>query len=141
MLKYLAYVSRQSFILSNDDISQLLETCRTNNSNANITGMLIYFDGTFVQFIEGPENNIDQLFQKIKKDKRHQDVVLLIDGIQVEREFSNWYMAYKELTLEETAKRSGQKQFRKEDLFKGKDPNTSHSGLILIKSFVNNLHI
>lgn len=141
LIKYLAYVSRQSFILSNEEISNLLVTCRTNNSKAAITGMLIYFDGTFVQFLEGPENNIDQLFQKIKKDKRHQDVVLLIDGNQPEREFSNWSMAYKELTLEETAKRSGQKQFRKEDLFKGKDPNTSHPGLVLIKSFVSGLHI
>lgn len=103
--------------------------------------MLIYFDGTFVQFLEGPENNIDQLFQKIQKDKRHQDVVLLIDGIHKEREFSNWSMAYKELTPEETAKRCGQKQFTKEDLFKGKDPNTLHPGLVLIKSFVNGLHL
>jgi hypothetical protein len=141
LLKYLAYVSRQSFILSNEEVSDLLNTCRTNNSKAAITGMLIYFDGTFVQFLEGPENNIDQLFQKIKKDKRHQDVVLLIDGNQAEREFSNWSMAYKQLTIEETAQRTGQKQFRKEDLFKGKDPNTSHPGLVLIKSFVNNLHI
>lgn len=141
MLKYLAYVSRQSFILSNDDISQLLETCRTNNSNTNITGMLIYFDGTFVQFIEGPENNIDQLFQKIKKDKRHQDVVLLIDGIHKEREFSNWSMAYRKLSSEETAQRLGLQQFKKEELFNGKDPNTSHPGLVLIKSFVNGLHL
>jgi len=141
LLKYIAYVSRQSFILSNEDISNLLVTCRANNTRNEITGMLIYFDGTFVQFLEGPKNKIDSLFETISKDKRHQDIILLIDGTSGKREFEDWSMAFKQMTLPETAKLIGQKEFKKEDLFKGKDPNTEHPGLLLIKSFVNNLHI
>lgn len=81
MFKYIAYVSRQSFILTDEDISNLLITCRTKNTRNEITGMLIYFDGTFVQFLEGPKENIEPLFATISKDKRHQDVILLIDGV------------------------------------------------------------
>lgn len=103
--------------------------------------MLIYFDGTFVQFLEGPKENIDPLFESISKDKRHQDVILLIDGVSSKREFEDWSMAFKKITQPETARILGQKDFKKEDLFKGKDPNTEHPGLLLIKSFVNNLHI
>tara|TARA_R110002072_G_scaffold41085_3_gene115800 strand:- start:37416 stop:37820 length:405 start_codon:yes stop_codon:yes gene_type:complete len=134
-------VSRQSYILKDEDISTLLVTCRTKNMRNEITGMLIYFDGTFVQFLEGPKENIDPLFDIISKDKRHQDVILLIDGVSSKREFEDWSMAFKKLTQPETAKILGQKDFKKEDLFKGKDPNTEHPGLLLIKSFVNNLHI
>ncbi|MCR9181725.1 MAG: BLUF domain-containing protein [Flavobacteriaceae bacterium] len=141
MIKYIAYVSRQSYILTDEDISALLVTCRTKNMRNEITGMLIYFDGTFIQFLEGPKENIDPLFDLISKDKRHQDVILLIDGVSSKREFEDWSMAFKKMTQPETAKILGQKDFKKEDLFKGKDPNTEHPGLLLIKSFVNNLHI
>lgn len=141
MIKYIAYVSRQSFILSDEEIFSLLSCYRVNNTKNEITGMLIYFDGTFVQFLEGPKSTIDPLFKKISRDKRHQDIILLTEGVSDKREFEDWSMAFKKISLSETEKLLGQKDFKKEDLFKGKDPNTEHPGLLLIKSFVNNLHI
>lgn len=141
MLKYLAYVSRQSFILSDEEITNLLITCRANNSRADISGMLLYFDGTFVQFLEGPQENIESLFQKISKDKRHQQIVTLMEGNANQREFEDWSMAYKQITASEAKKITGMKEFKKEDLFKGKNPESEHPGIVLLKSFVNNLHI
>jgi hypothetical protein len=141
MFNYLAYVSRQSHILSEDDISALLQKCRINNAQKDITGMLIYFDGTFVQFLEGPEAHINALFAKINKDKRHQDIILLLDGKTKKREFAEWSMAYKKLSASDVNNIDGLKNFKKEDLFKGKDPNTEHPGLVMIKAFVSGLHI
>ncbi|MEX0995788.1 MAG: BLUF domain-containing protein [Flavobacteriaceae bacterium] len=141
MINYIAYVSRQSYILSDGDISDLLVSCRTKNTRNGITGMLIYFDGTFVQFLEGPEESLNPLYSKIVNDRRHQDIILLIEGQAQERQFEEWSMAYKKLSIPEATKIVGQKEFKKDDLFKGKDPNTEHPGLLLIKSFVNNLHI
>lgn len=141
MLKYLAYVSRQSYILSEDAIAGLLQKCRTNNSQKGITGMLIYFDGTFVQFLEGPEENVNQLFENISGDKRHQDVILLLEGTTEKREFADWSMAYKKVTTSEVSQIEGLKNFKKEDLFKGKNPNTKHPGLVMIKAFVSGLHL
>ncbi len=103
--------------------------------------MLIYFDGTFVQFLEGSEERIDILFSKIENDKRHQKIVLLLEGFSEKREFSEWSMAYKHLKLQETIKIIGQKDFKKEDLFKGKNPESEHPGIVLLKSFVNDLHL
>lgn len=141
MLKYIAYTSRQSYILSDDDISELLVTCRNNNSVKEITGMLLFFDGTFVQFIEGPEKEIDGLFNTISNDKRHRDIVLLVDGHEEKREFTEWSMAFKNVTASEIRKMEGLSGFKKEDLFKGKNPESEHPGIVLLKSFVNNLHI
>lgn len=141
MIKYLAYVSRQSYILTDSVISDLLQKCRNNNAENGITGMLIYFDGTFVQFLEGPDENLNQLFLNISQDKRHQDIILLLEGIAEKREFSDWSMAYKKVTHSEVSQIKGLRDFKKEDLFKGKDPNTEHPGLVMIKAFVNGLHI
>lgn len=141
MIKYLAYVSRQSYILTDSVISDLLQKCRNNNAENGITGMLIYFDGTFVQFLEGPDENLNQLFLKISQDKRHQDIILLLEGIAEKRGFSDWSMAYKKVTQSEVSQIEGLRNFKKEDLFKGKDPNTEHPGLVMIKAFVSGLHI
>jgi hypothetical protein len=141
MYNYLAYVSRQSHILGEEDISALLQKCRTNNAQQDITGMLIYFDGTFVQYLEGPEATLNQLYTKISKDKRHQDVILLLDGKTDKREFADWSMAYKRVNASDLKNVEGLKNFKKEDLFKGKDPNTEHPGLVMIKAFVSGLHI
>jgi len=141
MIKYLAYVSRQSYILTDSVISDLLQKCRNNNAEKGITGMLIYFDGTFVQFLEGPDENLNQLFLKISQDKRHQDIILLLEGIAEKRGFSDWSMAYKKVTQSEVSQIEGLRNFKKEDLFKGKDPNTEHPGLVMIKAFVSGLHI
>src|SRR5690606_23554224 len=139
MIKYLAYVSRQSYILTDSVISDLLQKCRNNNAEKGITGMLIYFDGTFVQFLEGPDENLNQLFLKISQDKRHQDIILLLEGIAEKRGFSDWSMAYKKVTQSEVSQIEGLRNFKKEDLFKGKDPNTEHPGLVMIKAFVSGL--
>ncbi len=141
MFHYLAYVSRQSHILSEENISALLQKCRTNNAQKDITGMLIYFDGTFVQYLEGPEESINQLFAKIILDKRHQDIIVLLDGKTEKREFADWSMAYKRVNASDLKNVEGLKNFKKEDLFKGKNPNTEHPGLLMIKAFVSGLHI
>ncbi|MEX2350524.1 MAG: BLUF domain-containing protein [Flavobacteriaceae bacterium] len=141
MLKYIAYVSRQSFILSEEEITNLLVNCRVNNSRNNISGMLLYFDGTFVQYLEGPKEQVETLFQKISKDKRHHEVVTLMEGDAKQREFEDWSMAYKQITASEVEKITGRRDFKKEDLFKGKNPESEHPGIVLLRSFVNNLHI
>ncbi len=103
--------------------------------------MLLYFDGTFVQYLEGPQENVESLFQKISKDKRHQQIVTLMEGKSKQRQFEDWSMAYKQISASEAEKITGRKDFKKEDLFKGKNPESEHPGIVLLKSFVNNLHI
>lgn len=141
MLKHLSYVSEQSYILSEADIEQLLIQCRSKNSALGISGMLIYFDGTFTQFLEGPEAAIDGVFSKIQKDTRHHNVVLLASGFSDKRAFTDWSMAYKKLNPGEAQKILGYKRFKKEDLFTESSPGIQHPGVLLLKNFVNNLHI
>jgi len=76
------------------DVIELLDKARDNNSRDNITGCLLYYEGEFVQYLEGNQVKVLNLFDKIKVDKRHEDVTILAYGVTDSREFKDWEMAY-----------------------------------------------
>ncbi len=55
----------------------LVERARLYNQIAGITGHLIYFDHSFMQYAEGPPAALDILWCKLQRDPRHFDVELL----------------------------------------------------------------
>ncbi len=76
------------------EIQSLLEKAKTFNRANDITGCLLYYKHEFVQYIEGNQLLVTELFEKIKKDGRHAKIELLSNGHTYTREFENWSMAY-----------------------------------------------
>ncbi len=76
------------------DVKEMLDKARDNNSRDNITGCLLYYEGEFIQYLEGNQIKVLSLFDKIKEDKRHQDISILAYGVTDSREFKDWEMAY-----------------------------------------------
>lgn len=76
------------------NMEDLLEKARVNNQRNGITGCLIYFQGGFVQLLEGDKKKIEALYKKIKIDERHKNVTIFSDDEISERTFPNWGMAY-----------------------------------------------
>ena len=76
------------------DMEQLLVEARTNNIKNGITGCLIFYNGGFIQIIEGEKAKLEKLYGKIKNDTRHTDVHLFSEANITERTFSNWGMSY-----------------------------------------------
>lgn len=132
-------MSRQSHILTEEGFHLLLNHCRRNNSERNVTGLLVSYRGIFIQYIEGDPAIVDALFEKIKKDPRHHEVVELDSGLQERRQFSNWSMAFKKLDDEGAKKMLGYKEFSKEEIFMGGREETNHHATALLNSFINNL--
>ena len=91
---YLIYVSSASFPMSSDDLLFLLEQSREKNRRLGITGMLVYKDGCFIQMLEGDKQVVSELFETIKKDRRHKDVTKVITGDIQQRNFENWSMGF-----------------------------------------------
>jgi hypothetical protein len=62
------------------------------NHEANVTGVLVYHDGNFLQALEGDETAIRAIFSRIEKDPRHGDVrVLHSNGsLGKRRLFGDW---------------------------------------------------
>jgi len=77
-----------------EGISDMLERARNYNHSQGITGCLLYYKGTFIQYLEGNQVKVLKLFDKIKQDRRHKDVRLLSHGETEAREFKSWDMAF-----------------------------------------------
>lgn len=79
-----------------DDITPLLRNIQqqaiTRNTALDITGLLMFWDGTFFQVLEGEEEAIRDVFKSIEKDPRHCHVRCLLDEEIPERIFSQWRM-------------------------------------------------
>jgi hypothetical protein len=92
------YVSSAYKQLDDLELLELLRVARLNNERHNITGMLLYRDGNFLQVLEGPSSAVDELIDKIKRDTRHHGVILMSRrGVQ-ERQFAEWQMAFRNMS-------------------------------------------
>lgn len=69
---------------------EIYESAKHNNRKHNITGILAYKAGYYIQVIEGPDKNVDTLFRNILRDKRHTDIQVLIDRTSSTRYFRMW---------------------------------------------------
>lgn len=92
MVSRLIYGSRAQVDFTGMDLIELRNIARQRNSEKNITGILHYDDGLFYQYLEGRRQDLDELFEKISKDERHQIVNAFYFDDCVEAIFPNWSM-------------------------------------------------
>ncbi|UOQ64285.1 BLUF domain-containing protein [Hymenobacter volaticus] len=88
------YHSRVTKLPSEADLANLLEWSRNFNAEHQITGMLLYSEGRYVQVLEGPEADVRALYSRIKADTRHEQVVTVLEGPSPERRFADWSMGF-----------------------------------------------
>ena len=77
-------------------IEEMLKKARPFNSEQGITGCLLFHEGEFLQYLEGNQIRVLQLFDKIKNDPRHTDMELISHGERPERWFKDWEMAFED---------------------------------------------
>ncbi len=108
---FLTYASTAVRDLSKADLNELLAQCRKNNAELDITGMLLYKGGNFMQVLEGEESTVRSLYAKISGDPRHKGEILLQQGTQEERQFPGWSMGYRDLESQEARSIPGYSEF------------------------------
>ena len=91
-LSTLAYRSRAVPSFSSTELEPLLESARARNRAASVTGLLIYDQGRFFQWLEGPRENLASIWRLIRQDSRHTDIEVLDDTMSPERLFGQWDM-------------------------------------------------
>ena len=94
----LAYTSRTSTLPSSTELLKILEEARGFNTLNNITGLLLYKNGSFFQVLEGPAETVEFLYQKIKRDLRHDKVKTLYQQPLAKRNFSDWAMMFHDIS-------------------------------------------
>lgn len=90
---YLIYSSVASEKLDEKSLEEILVTAELRNKQFNITGLLVFFDGTFIQMLEGDEEDVLNTFERIEDDPRHDQVIKLFSGQTDKRHFPDWKMA------------------------------------------------
>jgi hypothetical protein len=91
----LVYVSTASRALSLAELHHLLARAQARNLQENITGVLLYSDGTFMQYLEGPAPGLCRVYEVIKAAPQHYGIVDLVREPIGRREFSGWSMAFR----------------------------------------------
>ena len=136
--KYLSYVSEQAHAQTDEDLELLLNQARENNARLGITGMLIYYEGLYIQFLEGEEKKIEKLYEKIVQDVRHPRILQLDSGYNNERQVGEGSRAFEKLSPKEAQEITGFNELKKKEAFFNTE-NQEHPAIILLNSYVNNL--
>ena len=77
------------------DLRDILSEARDFNVKLKIKGVLCYADGCFFQCLEGEQDSVLSLLNKIEKDQRHFDLTILSQQyILSDSHFSDWSMKY-----------------------------------------------
>lgn len=96
----LSYVSTGCDGLRFDHIREILETSSRKNKEAGISGILIYCNKHFFQILEGDKAAVEELFERISIDCRHDNVIKLHCAYIAHRQFANWNMGFKSYNKE-----------------------------------------
>lgn len=89
---HIAYVSTATVPLDQKELIAIERISQINNQKFGITGILVYGDEKFLQYIEGSEFNVRRLISLIAMDARHHGIDMLRHEFIPMRQFSNWHM-------------------------------------------------
>jgi hypothetical protein len=95
MLSQIVYVSVRKPNCTEAEIEKILDSCKKNNGQVDITGVLLYSETQFIQYLEGAYREIIGLYDKIKLDDRHKNISLIASAPIKVRTFPSWQMGVK----------------------------------------------
>jgi Sensors of blue-light using FAD len=97
-LYQLVYQSKAAYPFDDQALAELLAKVRPFNTEYNITGILLYGYGSFLQMLEGDDDVVRSLYYlKIARDPRHTNLKVLKEGYSSTRLFQQWAMAFRPL--------------------------------------------
>lgn len=97
ILYCLVYASSANVRIGEEELEAILEVSRKNNPAMDITGILLYSEGNFIQVLEGPKENVFSLYEKLCEDHRHRGLTMMVSEPIEERNFSEWTMGFKRI--------------------------------------------
>lgn len=93
-LATISYRSRAVRPFSELELAQLLDAARKYNHLNGLTGLLVYDEGRFFQWIEGSPEKLAAVWNSIQKDPRHTDIQIMGNQSVPLRFFGDWDMRF-----------------------------------------------
>lgn len=106
-MKYLVYISAAHRLMSEESLLDILNVSRKNNQKNNLTGMLLYGEGTFMQVLEGDEAILEKTYEVIKADDRHKNIIKMAEGVIEKSNFPDWSMGFKSVSAQKLKELGG----------------------------------
>jgi hypothetical protein len=103
----ITYLSTATVPFSPADLTELLASTRDRNHANQLTGVMLYAGGHFIQTLEGPEDSVESTFERIGRDTRHRDIYLALRENVEARAFPDWSMGFETLDVDEASKLPG----------------------------------
>ena len=97
-------ISRCNRQLKQDKLIEMLNTIRQHNRLNGISGCLIHQDGEFMQLLEGKQQVVHALRDRIRADQRHEDFRVIAEGPLQQRVFNDWGMVLRHVGDSEGSK-------------------------------------
>ena len=91
-MKFVLYRSVADKNLTQVEFNWIVEAANSFNSENGITGLILFVQGRFFQWIEGDDAVVNQLYTRIAVDPRHRYVQLLTERPSHVRYFEKWGM-------------------------------------------------
>ncbi len=74
------------------ELRDIAQTAQSRNRREAITGVMLYDEARFFQWLEGPSEGIARVMHSIESDRRHTEVDVLHSGSHRGRSFGDWAM-------------------------------------------------
>lgn len=135
MLKTICYISDSQHDESHNSLQASYLKARINNTKNNITGILIYKNGNFLQVLEGKKDIVDFAYNRISLDRRHKNIFKVINANIDQRIFEDYNFGFTVV--------KDSKEFNKlnEYLYwlKNADNKLANKVIIMVENFISNI--
>ncbi|MEQ8302939.1 MAG: BLUF domain-containing protein [Cyclobacteriaceae bacterium] len=125
---HIVYTSRATQAFDQLQLVDLLKHSRKYNRLWDVTGILLYIEGKFIQVLEGDKDVVQEVYARVKKDPWHDRVVVVEEGESERRIFKNWAMGFRISSYSEFSSVTG---FKEIDTFFDEHAPTQHPESLL----------
>jgi hypothetical protein len=91
-LSTVVYSSRALTPFSDRELQGLMQTAQARNHQERVTGVVLYDNSRFFQWLEGPSQGVERIMSSIRSDRRHTDVGVVAERTSTSRRFGEWDM-------------------------------------------------
>lgn len=135
MIIQVIYASVATCPFSDIELDRLLASSAAFNASVNITGMLLYGNGKFMQVLEGEDGVVEALLQRIIADSRHTKVNILVRTPIEHRDFASWSMGFRRIDRDSVRDSAHFAAFFEEDYDQNCTCGRPNLALSVLKSF------
>ena len=93
-LNRVVYMSTAVGVLRAEELDRIYFRAKSSNAQASITGLMLFYEGAFLQVLEGPIAGVSSLLERIRRDRRHANFTVLEAGPAEERLFPDAPMRF-----------------------------------------------